>query len=306
MIRTLALVLFLLAQLVPFACFAEEGVKKIVIVAGKPSHPKGMHEFNAGVQLLDKCLKNVPGIESHFVLNGWPEDESVFNDADAIIFYMDGGNRHELVLQEGRRLKLAQEWVDNGVGIGCMHYGVEVLADQAGKEFKQWIGGHYEHMFSCNPIWEPTFTVFPEHPITRGVKPFSISDEWYFNMRFVADLPGNEAAEVDGMKFTPILVAVPSDDVRDGPYVYPKGPYAHIEANAARAEAMMWVVDRTDGGRGMGFTGGHFHKNWANDEFRKVVLNSMLWLAKAEVPAEGVESQLAEGDIKANLDPKDR
>ena len=102
------------------------------------------------------------------------------------------------------------------------------------------------------------------------------------------------------------MVAVPSDDVRDGPYVYPKGPYAHIEANAARAEAMMWVVDRTDGGRGMGFTGGHFHKNWANDEFRKVVLNSMLWLAKAEVPAEGVESQLAEGDIKANLDPKDR
>ena len=306
MFRSLALVLLFLACCTSLNCFADEAKKKIVIVAGKPSHPKGMHEFNAGVQLLNKCLKNAPGVESEFVLNGWPEDESVFEGANAIIFYMDGGNRHELVLEEGRRLKLAQKWVDAGVGIGCMHYGVEVLPDQAGKEFKQWIGGHYEHMFSCNPIWEPHFSAFPEHPITRGVKPFSISDEWYFNMRFVADLPGNEAAEVDGVKFTPILVAVPSDDVRDGPYVYPKGPYAHIQANAARAEAMMWVVDRKDGGRGMGFTGGHFHKNWTNDDFRKVVLNSMLWLAKAEVPAEGVQSQLAEGDFDANLDPKVR
>ncbi|MEM8735817.1 MAG: hypothetical protein AAGG44_16425, partial [Planctomycetota bacterium] len=144
----------------------------------------------------------------------------------------------------------------------------------------------------------------PEHPVASGVKPFAIQDEWYFNMRFVADLPGNQPANVDGMKFSPILVASPSDDVRDGPYVYPKGPYQHIQANAARGEAMMWVVERPDGGRGMGFTGGHFHRNWENDDFRKVVLNSFLWLAKAEVPEEGVESKLDEGQIAQNLDPK--
>ncbi len=32
--------------------------KKLVIIAGKPSHPPGMHEFNAGVQLIAKCLAN--------------------------------------------------------------------------------------------------------------------------------------------------------------------------------------------------------------------------------------------------------
>ncbi len=64
-------------------------------------------------------------------------------------------------------MKLVNEWTSKGVGIGCMHYGVEVVADQAGKEFKNWIGGHYEHMFSCNPIWEPAFASFPDHPITR-------------------------------------------------------------------------------------------------------------------------------------------
>ncbi|MEM7476544.1 MAG: ThuA domain-containing protein [Planctomycetota bacterium] len=283
---------------------ADSEAKKVVIMAGKPSHPPRMHEFNAGVQLLHQCLKEVEGIDAHFLLNGWPQDESIFDGADAVIFYMDGGGRHEIVQEGGRRMELVDEWAKAGVGIGCMHYGVEIVPDQAGAEFKRWIGGHYEHMFSCNPMWEPEFGELPEHPITQGVKPFKVKDEWYFNMRFVADLPGDQPAEVDGMKFTPILVASPSDDVRDGPYVYPKGPYKHIQANAARGEAMMWAVERKDGGRGFGFTGGHYHDNWANDDYRKVVLNAFLWVAKAEVPASGVQSSLAEGEIDKNLDPK--
>ena len=283
---------------------AEVAGQKLVLVAGKPSHPPRMHEFNAGVQLMAKCLADVPGLEVEVVLNGWPTDEAVFQDADAVVFYMDGGGRHEIVQEEGRRLAMIDKWAKSGVGLGFMHYGVEVIADQAGQEMKDWIGGHYEHMFSCNPIWEPHFTAFPNHPVTRGVEPFQIKDEWYFNMRFVADMPGNESAEVEGMKFTPILVAVPSADVRDGPYVYPQGPYPHIEASAGRAEAMMWAVERPDGGRGFGFTGGHFHDNWGNDNFRKVVLNGLLWLAKVEVPEGGVSSEVSAEELDANLDPK--
>ncbi len=278
--------------------------KKLVIVAGKPSHPPRMHEFNAGVQLLQACLKDSPAIDAHIVLNGWPEDPSVFDGVKGVVFFMDGGAKHEAVQDDGKRLKLIESWTAQGVGIGCMHYGVEVLPDQAGDQFKRWIGGHYENMFSCNPIWEPSFSQFPDHPIASGVKPFTVLDEWYFNMRFVADLPGNKPAEADGMKFTPILVATPNDDVRDGPYVYPKGPYAHIEANAARAEAMMWAVERVDGGRGFGFTGGHFHDNWTNNNFRKVVLNALVWVTGADVPDAGVASKLEPGQIDLNLDPK--
>jgi type 1 glutamine amidotransferase len=282
---------------------AADAPHKLVVIAGKPSHPPRMHEFNAGVQLLAKCLQDVSQLEVAVVLNGWPRDEAVFEGAAAVVFFMDGGGRHEIV-QEKRRMEMVDQWTKQGVGIGCMHYGVEVLADQAGAEFKRWIGGHYEHMFSCNPIWEPHFVSFPDHPITRGVEPFAIKDEWYFNMRFIADLAGNVAATADEMKFTPILVSAPSDAVRDGPYVYPKGPYPHIQASKGRAEAMMWAVERADGGRGFGFTGGHFHDNWANDQFRKVVLNSFLWLAKVDVPETGVSSQVTEDDLNANLDPK--
>jgi hypothetical protein len=94
-----------------------------------------------------------------------------------VIHYKDGAARHEAVLENGRRLKLIQQWGDRGVGLGFMGFGVEVIADQARGEFKRWIGGYYENIFSGNPIWEPTFIEFPEHPIARGVLPFQIKNE---------------------------------------------------------------------------------------------------------------------------------
>jgi hypothetical protein len=281
-----------------------DGKQKLVLVAGKPSHPPRMHEFNAGVQLLAKCLQGVPGLKTEFVLNGWPSDPAIFNDADAVVFYMDGGGKHEVVQEEGKRLAIVDEWAKKGVGLGFMHYGVEVVANQAGDQFKRWIGGHYENMYSCNPMWEPSYERFPDHPITRGVKPFQIKDEWYFNMRFVEGFNAEGAAEKEGIRFVPILVAKPSDATRDGPYVAPRGPYPHIQAAKGRPEAMMWAVERKDGGRGFGFTGGHFHDNWANADFRKTVLNALVWVAKAEVPADGVNATVSAADLDANLDPK--
>ena len=186
-----------------------------------------------------------------------------------------------------------------------MHFAVEVPKDTAGDKFRKMIGGCYEHQWSCNPIWDAKFDSFPQHPITRGVKPFSITDEWYFNMRFTEGFTAVGPAEVDGVRFTPVLVATPTDDTRDGPYVYPKGPYPHIKAAKGKKEAVMWAVERPDGGRGFGFTGGHFHKNWRNDEFRKVILNALCWVAKVEVPANGIESPAVdEKEIALNLDDK--
>jgi len=293
------LILYFLSSMV-----SAKVTKTLVLVAGKPSHPPRMHEFNAGVQLLAKCLEGQDDLDVRVSLNGWPQDESIFRGADAVVFYMDGGGRHEVVQENGRRLEIIDQWAKSGVGLGFMHFGVEVVPDQAGTEFLRWIGGHYEHMHSCNPIWSPQFSKLPDHPITRGVKPFSIKDEWYFNMRFVNDIAGNERIEQDTLTFTPILVGVPNDAIRGGPYVYPKGPYPHIQANKGRAEAMMWAVERKDGGLGFGFTGGHFHDNWGNDNFRKTVLNAFLWLSGVEVPKRGVESSITKEDLESNLDPK--
>jgi hypothetical protein len=115
---------------------------KIVMIAGKPSHPPGAHEFNAGTKLLVKCLKEVPGIDPVFVADGWPEDESVFQDAKAVVFFMDGGKNHPMI--QGERLKTMRRLMDQGVGLVCMHYAVEVPAGEPGDAFLEWLGGYYE------------------------------------------------------------------------------------------------------------------------------------------------------------------
>ena len=281
---------------------ADDGKKKLVLIAGKMSHPPLMHEFRAGCLILEECLKAFPGLVVERHDNGWVKDETTFADADAVVIYADGGGRHPAL--QGDHLQTLGKLMKKGVGFGCMHYGVEVPPGKANDEFKNWIGGHYEHSYSCNPIWEPNFAELPKHPITQGVKPFQIKDEWYFNMRFIGGIPGAKATEVEGLKFTPILVATPSKKVRGGPYVWPKGPYDHIVADEGRAEAMMWAVERPDGGRGFGFTGGHFHLNWGNDDFRKTILNAFVWLAKAKVPQSGVASEVKELALYQNLDPK--
>jgi type 1 glutamine amidotransferase len=266
--------------------------KKIVLVAGRPSHPPGAHEFNAGVQLLDKCLQGQKNVLSTFYLNGWPKDPTAFDNVDAILFYMDGGANHPAIQEN--HIEILDALAKKGVGLGFAHYAVEVPAGKPGEAFQRWIGGYYEDHYSVNPMWTPNYTSFPSHPVANGVKPFSELDEWYFNMRWASDLTG----------ITQILVDKPSDKVRGGPYVYPAGPYEHIKAASGRAEAMMWAKERSDGGRGFGCTGGHRHVNWGDDNFRKVVLNALVWIAKAEVPADGVESKITEEDLKQNLDPK--
>jgi hypothetical protein len=268
--------------------------KKVVLVAGKQSHGPGEHEFNAGVQLLDKCLQGKENVLSTFYLSGWPHDPTAFDNADAVLFYMDGGAGHPVI--QGNHIEIIDGLAKKGVGLGFAHFAVEVPAGKSGEALQRWIGGYYEHQYSVNPMWKPDYVSFPTHPVTRGVKPFSVVDEWYFNMRWDADQKG----------ITPILVDKPSDKVRNGPYVYPPGPYKHIQEASGRPETMMWTVERADGGRGFGFTGGHTHANWGNDNQRKVVLNALVWIAKGDVPENGVESSLQAGDLEKNLDPKGR
>ncbi len=278
-----------LAESEPAPAAAGAPTRRLLLIAGTQSHPPGMHEYNAGVLLLKQCLETVPGLETRIALSGWPKDASLFDGVDAVFLFMDGGTRH-YALRDNHPAKLAA-LMDRGVGLGCCHYAVDIPAGPDAKRFQSWIGGAYETNYSCNPIWKPEFESFPSHPIARGVKPFSVEDEWYFNMRF----------RDDGAKVLPLLAAAPSDKVRHGPYVSPRGPYEHIIQASGRKETMMWATQRPDGGRGFGFTGAHYHKNWANDDFRKIVLNALLWIAKHDIPKTGVVSTVTESDMKRGL-----
>ena len=53
---------------------------------------------------------------------------------------------------------------------------------------------------------------------------------------------------------------------------------------------MAWASQRADGGRGFGCTGGHNHVNWGNNQFRKLVMNAIVWTSGADVPPDGVSA----------------
>ncbi|MCC7009981.1 MAG: ThuA domain-containing protein [Acidobacteria bacterium] len=277
---------------------------RIVIVAGKPSHPPGMHEFRAGSLLLQKALAGVKGVTVDVYANGWPsktvngqtvDDSAALDGAAAVLIYADGGAGHPAIQRD--HMAIVDALAAKGVGLGFGHYGVEVPAGATGEAMQRWIGGYYETNYSVNPMWAPAFNSFPRHPVTRGVAPFSNHDEWYFNMRWTPD----QAARA---RMTPILTATPSDDVRKGPYVSPKGPYPHVIADSGKVETMMWVYERANGGRSFGFTGGHTHANWGDPNQRRVVLNALLWIARVEVPPGGVRDAITAADLTTNLDPK--
>jgi type 1 glutamine amidotransferase len=267
------------------------GVKKVVLVAGSASHGPGDHEFNAGVQLLHKCLDKVSGVLAVHYLNGWPKDPSAFDNADTILFYMDGGDGHPII--QGDRLLQLNKLAKQGVGIACAHYAVEVPKERGGPELLDWIGGYFETHWSVNPHWTAKFDKLPDHPIARGVKPFEINDEWYYHMRFRENMD----------HVTPILTAIPPASTLERPDGTHSGN-KFVREKIGQPQHVAWAVEREDGGRGFGFTGGHVHRNWGDDNFRKLVLNALLWTAKAEVPENGVESRLTPEDLTANLDPK--
>ena len=278
--------------------------KRIVLIAGRPSHPAGMHEFRAGSMLLQKALGSVSGVTVDVYTNGWPsktvdgvtsDDNNALNGADAVLIYADGRGSHPAFQRD--HMQVIDALAAKGVGLGFAHYAVDVAPGAAGDAMYRWLGGFYENNFSVNPMWKPTFDTLPKHPVTRGVQPFSTHDEWYFNMRWTPDAKASA-------RLTPILTSKPSDEVRKGPYVSPPGPFPHIIADSGKVETMMWAYERPDGGRSFGFTGGHTHTNWGDVNQRRVMLNALLWIAKVEVPARGVEDKITEADLTTNLDEK--
>lgn len=267
--------------------------KQVLFLAGNPSHGYGAHDHLAGCMLLAKSL-NESGlpIEARVYHYGWPQDPKAFNGVNCIVMYGDGGPGH----MANAHLDELDALAKKGVGIVCLHYAVEVPKGPIGDKFLDWIGGYFETDWSVNPHWTAKFTKLPEHPITRGVKPFEINDEWYYHMRFR-----------DGMKgVTPILTALPPAESLSRPDDPHAGNPA-VRAAIARGEDqhMAWATDREDGGRGFGFTGAHFHWNWSDPDFRKLVLNAIAWSAKVEVPPGGV-SDMAKTmtDMESNHDEK--
>ncbi|HON68876.1 MAG TPA: DUF1080 domain-containing protein [Phycisphaerae bacterium] len=257
-----------------------ENGRKVVFVAGSPGEGHGENDYRAGCTLLARLLnENVPGVLAVTYHDNWPADPTAFDNADAVVLFANGAETNPVLVHRDRIAELTKR----GVGLACLHEALDVPKGEAGNQLLSAIGGYFETGWSVRPVWTAEFKSLPEHPITRGVKPFTVRDEWSYHMRFVDEMKG----------VTPILTAVPPDETRRGP----DGPYTgnpHVRQRLGQSEIVAWAYDRSAAGskgRGFGFTGGRSHQNWTNAPFRTLVLNGIVWVAGADVPANGVPSK---------------
>src|SRR3954471_5156923 len=81
-----------------FAAEKTDAKRKVLFLAGKPSHGYGAHDHLAGSMLLSKSL-NESGlpIESQVSHYDWPQDAKLLEQSDCIVMYGDGGPGHMIM-----------------------------------------------------------------------------------------------------------------------------------------------------------------------------------------------------------------
>ncbi len=246
----------------------------ILFLAGAPSHGPGEHRFPDGCRLLADAL-NRSGLPLRAAVSvGWPAAPELAAAA-ALVLYSDGLDDH---VAKGRVPELRRH-TGAGRGLAVLHFAVEPAPGDLADYLLEIIGGRFETDWSVNPLWYMENPRLGAHEVTRGVGSFAIDDEWYYHLRF---RPG----------VVPVLEAVPPANTlgQDGP----RSGNPTVRAAVARGEHQIlgWVYEGA-GARTFGFTGGHFHRNWGDMNFRKLVLNAIVWTAAVAVPAGGVASEVA-------------
>ncbi len=265
---------------------AADPPRKIVLIAGPKSHGpvgNGIHDYPWSVKLLKVMLDNSNitdsvRVESH--LDGWPSDPQTLDDADTIMVISDGrdGDLYAEAPHFGSPEHVAQvqKQIDRGCGFLTFHFST-FAPDQYATQILDWSGGYFDWEENGQKKWYSAIQTHdtrveiasPEHVLSRGLKPFSMNEEFYFNVRFLPE--GADAATV---KTATPLLSVPVLPGRE-----PDG------------KVVAWAKERPNGGRGFGTTCGHFYENWKVQEFRTLILNALAWTAHVDVPVGGVQSR---------------
>jgi type 1 glutamine amidotransferase len=267
MLKRLMSVLLLVACALPLT--AGEGKTKILLIGKDRDHAFSHHEYLPDCQILAKCLRQTPGIEA-VVSNGWPKDPAMLKGVKAIVLHTRmGGN---VLFGDPKVRAQAEELLNNGVGLTAIHWSTGAEKD-VGQLWLDTLGGWFHgDQFSKYLVRTTKLKqTDPSHPICNGWKEYDLREEYYIKLKFRPEIKTVMAAEIDKVE-------------------YPVG----------------WVYERPNakGGRSFGFVGGHFHSNFGEPEFRRAIVNGILWTAHVEVPPQGAPVAITAADME--LPPDDR
>jgi putative heme-binding domain-containing protein len=252
------------------------GKKRILFIAGSTTHRHGIHEYKAGSLLLAKALNEsgLPVVAKVHWFN-WPEDESCFDGVDTIIVYADAGGNY------GDKYAVLDEKYKQGTALMFMHYGVHPTVEVGEKYYNKWMGGYFADAFSVNPSWIADMVPKDGHPVARGLSgSIKAFDEFYWNLSF----------DKSCKDCYPLATGTPTPE---NMVTYGSSKFWNKDAadKLGTAQSLIWCRDPADAPRGAGFVGGHFHRNWAIDDYRKLILNTIAWVSKVEVPKDGITSE---------------
>jgi hypothetical protein len=223
------------------------GPKVVLLLAqGPDGHPEGTHEYLLGLRLLEKELAKIKGVEPKVVLAeaDWPQGPELLEGAHAVVLYLAEGGKW---IQSNPKVYEAFDTLaKRGAGLVVLHWAMGTKEAVHIDGFVRLFGGCHGGEDRKYKFLETSVSVVnPDHPITKGIEPFRINDEFYYDLKFAAEPPGVEA-----------LLTARIDDVE---------------------EVVAWAWVRPDGGRSFGFSGLHYVETWDNESYRRVVSQATLW-----------------------------
>ena len=149
--------------------------------------------------------------------------------------------------------------------IVALHWGMGTRDHENIAAFVQLVGGC--HGGPDRKHKTVTATAHPtDHAIATGIQSFTVREEWYYRLKFIHPPE----------KLHPVL-RVPID---------------------GETETVSWAWQRPDGGRSFGFSGLHYHDNWKRTEYRRLVVQGILWSMKRQIPKSGWPATLEEKALK--------
>lgn len=243
--------------------------QRILLLGQKPdSHPAATHEYMAGVNLLARLLAKTPGLQTIVVQadSPWKDGPELLDGADGAILFLTEGARW--VSEEPQRLAAFRRLAKRGGALACLHWGMGTRDAAPVADFTALFGachGGPDRKYQVLKV--RAVAARSSHPVLAGIAPFDVHDEFYYALKRPVDLAG--------LKVTP-LIKVPID---------------------GSDESVAWGAERPDGGRSFGFSGLHFHENWKLTEYRRLVLQGILWTLKRPIRDGGEPVDVSPDDL---------
>jgi len=259
-----------LAALLTVPAFADEPAapKRLLLLGqGPDGHPEATHEYFSGLKIVKKCLDRVPGLEAVLVEADEPfrAGPDLIDKADGAVLFLAEGAKW--LQQDEARLAAFERLAARGGALVGLHWGTGCRDARYVEMYVKLFGachGGPDRKYAV--VTATTEIAAARHPIMTGVAPIALEDEFYYRLKF--------AKPADSI--VPLL-RVPIDE---------------------EPHTVAWAWERPDKGRSFGFTGLHFHRNWGQIAYRRMVAQGIVWTLKLPVPANGLDVEIAQEDLQ--------